>query len=175
MESTAHPELVGRRLMELAERARRRPVRPAARPRRRRADAAASASRPCSPTTTRTAWRTLLQEDGCTLGLSDAGAHVGQLCDAPLATDLLGQLGAREGRADVEQAVHKLTRCRPTCSASPAAACVREGFAADLVVFDPDTVAPGPLRRVHDFPAGAERLTADQPDGMRHVLVNGTP
>ena len=44
--------------------------------------------------------RTLLQEDGCTLGLSDAGAHVSQLCDAPLATDLLGQLGARQGRAD---------------------------------------------------------------------------
>jgi len=50
---------------------------------------------------------------------------------------------------------------------------VREGFAADLVVFDPDTVAPGPLRRINDFPAGAERLTADQPEGMRHLLVNG--
>ena len=41
-------------------------------------------------------------------------------------------------------------------------------------MFDPDTVAPGPLRRVNDFPAGAERLTADQPEGMRHLLVNGT-
>jgi hypothetical protein len=28
---------------------------------------------------------------------------------------------------------------------------------------------------VRDFPANAERLTADQPVGMRHVLVNGTP
>ena len=48
------------------------------------------------------------------------------------------------------------------------------GAWADVVVFDPDTVAPGPLRRVRDFPANAERLTADQPKGMRHVLVNGT-
>jgi hypothetical protein len=48
-------------------------------------------------------------------------------------------------------------------------------MAADLVVFDPDTVGPGPLRRVRDFPADAERLTADQPTGMRHLLVNGTP
>ena len=32
----------------------------------------------------------LLQEEHTTLGLSDAGAHVGQLCDAPLSTDLLG-------------------------------------------------------------------------------------
>ncbi len=42
-----------------------------------------------------------------------------------------------------------------------------------MVVFDPNTVSPGPLRRVNDFPAGAERLTADQPVGMRHLLVNG--
>jgi N-acyl-D-amino-acid deacylase len=42
-------------------------------------------------------------------------------------------------------------------------------------VFDPKTVAPGPLRRVRDFPANSERLTADQPVGIRHVLVNGTP
>ena len=49
------------------------------------------------------------------------------------------------------------------------------GSWADVVVFDPDTVAPGPIRRVRDFPADAERLTADQPVGVRHVLVNGTP
>ena len=48
------------------------------------------------------------------------------------------------------------------------------GKAADVVVFDFDTVAPGPLRRIRDFPADGERLVADQPDGMRHVVVNGT-
>jgi len=42
-------------------------------------------------------------------------------------------------------------------------------------VFDPDTVAPGPLRRIRDFPADGERLVADQPVGMTHVLVNGVP
>ena len=42
-------------------------------------------------------------------------------------------------------------------------------------VFDLNTVAPGPLRRVRDFPADADRLTADQPSGMVHVLVNGSP
>ena len=46
---------------------------------------------------------------------------------------------------------------------------------ADVVVFDPTPSRPGPLRRVRDFPADAERLTAEQPTGMRHVLVNGTP
>jgi hypothetical protein len=44
-----------------------------------------------------------------------------------------------------------------------------------VAVFDPERVAPGPVRRVRDFPADAERLTADAPQGMVHVLVNGTP
>ena len=43
------------------------------------------------------------------------------------------------------------------------------------MVFDPETVAPGPTRRVRDFPGNAERLTADAPAGVTHVLVNGTP
>ena len=74
----------------------------------------------------------------------------------------------------VEQAVHKLTQVQAELFGFAGRGVIREGFAADLVVFDPDTVAPGPLRRVNDFPAGAERLTADQPEGMRHLLVNGT-
>jgi hypothetical protein len=28
---------------------------------------------------------------------------------------------------------------------------------------------------VRDFPADGERLTAEEPTGLRHVLVNGTP
>jgi len=51
---------------------------------------------------------------------------------------------------------------------------LRVGAWADVVVFDPETVAPGPSRRVRDFPANAERITADEPVGITHVLVNGT-
>ena len=117
----------------------------------------------------------LLQEDGCTLGLSDAGAHVGQLCDAPLATDLLGRWVRDKGVLTLEDAVHKLTQVQADLFGFDDRGVVRVGMAADLVVFDPATVAPGPLRRVRDFPADAERLTADQPTGMRHLIVNGTP
>ena len=52
---------------------------------------------------------------------------------------------------------------------------LREGYWADVCVFDPQTVGPGPMRRVRDFPADGERLTAEEPTGVRHVLVNGTP
>jgi N-acyl-D-aspartate/D-glutamate deacylase len=50
-----------------------------------------------------------------------------------------------------------------------------EGFAADIAVLEWDQLAPGPARRVSDFPAGGDRLVADAPTGLRHVVVNGVP
>ncbi len=46
------------------------------------------------------------------------------------------------------------------------------GRPADVVVFDPDTVACAPLQRVHDQPAGADRLIAEA-TGIDAVVVNG--
>jgi N-acyl-D-amino-acid deacylase len=117
----------------------------------------------------------LLQADGCTLGLSDAGAHVGQLCDAVLATDLLGNWVRERRVLTLEQAIHKLTQVQADLFGFTDRGVLRVGSHADVVVFDPDTVGPGPVKRVQDFPAGAERLTADEPTGMRHLLVNGVP
>jgi N-acyl-D-aspartate/D-glutamate deacylase len=115
----------------------------------------------------------LLAEPGCTLGLSDAGAHVGQLCDAPLPTDLLGNWVREREVLTLEAAIHKLTLEPARLFGFADRGVLREGAFADLVVFDPATVGPGPLRRVRDFPADTERLTADQPTGMRHLVVNG--
>jgi N-acyl-D-aspartate/D-glutamate deacylase len=117
------------------------------------------------------AW--LLPRDNVLLGLADSGAHVSQLCDACFATDLLGQWVRDRNVMSLERAVHKL-------SGEPAAVygladrgTLEVGKAADVCVFDPQTVGPGPLRRVVDFPADGERLVADAPVGMTHVLVNG--
>lgn len=119
------------------------------------------------------AW--LLTREGVTLGLSDAGAHVGQLCDAPQATDLLGNWVRDRGVMPIEEAVRRLSGQQADIFGFSERGYLREGYCADIVVFDPATVAPGPLRRVRDFPADAERLTADQPTGVEHVIVNGTP
>ena len=117
----------------------------------------------------------LLQIDGCTLGLSDAGAHVGQLCDAVAATDLLGKWVRDKKVLTLENAIHKLTKVQADLFRFTDRGELREGAFADVVVFDPATVAPGPVRRVRDFPANGERLTADQPTGMVHTFVNGAP
>ncbi len=46
------------------------------------------------------------------------------------------------------------------------------GAPADLVLFDPQTVGAGPLRRVHDLPGGADRLISE-PSGIEMVMVGG--
>ena len=71
--------------------------------------------------------------------------------------------------------IHKLTAEPASVYGLADRGTVAVGKAADLCVFDPDTVDPGPLRRLYDFPANGERLTADAPTGMTHVLVNGVP
>ena len=114
-------------------------------------------------------------DEHCTLGLSDAGAHVGQLCDAPAPTDFLGNWVRDRSLMPVETAVRKMTGTQADLLGLADRGYLREGAWGDVVVFDLDTVAPGPLRRVRDFPADAERLTADAPTGVRHVVVNGTP
>ena len=47
------------------------------------------------------------------------------------------------------------------------------GLPADILIFDPETVGASPLRRVHDLPAGEDRLVSDA-SGISAVVVNGT-
>ena len=117
----------------------------------------------------------LLNIEGAALGLSDAGAHVGQLCDAPQATDLLGNWVRDRKVMSLERAIQKLSGEPASIFDLEDRGLLKPGNHADVVVFDPSTIAPGPVRRVRDFPANAERLTADAPLGVTHVLVNGTP
>jgi N-acyl-D-aspartate/D-glutamate deacylase len=119
------------------------------------------------------AW--LLPRDNVLLGLADSGAHVSQLCDACFSTDLLGNWVREKNVMPLERAIHKLTGEPAGVYGLSNRGTVEVGKAADLCVFDPETVAPGPLRRIRDFPADGERLTADAPVGMSHVIVNGVP
>ena len=118
------------------------------------------------------AW--LLPQDTVLLGLADSGAHVSQLCDACFATDLLGNWVRDKAVMPLEHAIHKLTGEPAGVFGLRDRGTIEVGRAADVVVFDFDRVGPGPLRRIRDFPANGERLVADRPVGMRHVLVNGT-
>jgi N-acyl-D-aspartate/D-glutamate deacylase len=170
--SVRHPQVVGTSLAELAARARREPL-----------DALLDLAdepeslwvRAIVMNDDEVEVADLLQAEHCALGLSDAGAHVGQLCDAPQATDLLGRWVRERGVLTIEEAVRRLTSAQADLFGFVDRGRLAPGMAADIVVFDPSTVGPGPITRVADFPAGGERLTAAEPVGVRHVLVNGEP
>jgi N-acyl-D-aspartate/D-glutamate deacylase len=116
----------------------------------------------------------LLRHPGTVLGLSDAGAHASQLCDACAPTHLLGHWVRETGVLPLEEAVRRLTSATADHFGLVGRGRLAVGLPADVVVFDPDTVACGPLRRVRDFPAGADRLVSDA-IGVRAVVVEGTP
>ena len=115
----------------------------------------------------------LLTHPSTMIGLSDAGAHASQLCDAGAPTDLLGHWVREKGVLSIEEAVRRLTSQAADVFGIRDRGRLAPGQAADVVVFDPRTVGCGRLRRVHDFPGGADRLVADA-HGVRTVIVNGT-
>ncbi|HEY8154472.1 MAG TPA: amidohydrolase family protein [Myxococcota bacterium] len=106
------------------------------------------------------------------LGLSDAGAHASQLCDACFSTHLLGHWVREKGTLGLEQAVHMLTARPAEVFGLTDRGRLALGWPADVVVFDAERVGAGPLRRVHDQPAGADRLVSEA-FGIDAVIVAG--
>src|SRR5262244_2151766 len=103
---------------------------------------------------------------------SDSGAHVSQIMDASLQTHLLSYwVRARQAIA-LEQAVRMLSFEPATHWGFADRGLIREGMAADLLVFDPDTIAPEMPAVVRDLPAGARRL-AQRARGIAATVVNG--
>src|SRR2546426_1100646 len=72
----------------------------------------------------------------------------------------------------LEQAVRMLTLVPATYWGFADRGLVREGFAADLLVFDPDTISPEMPEVVTDLPAGARRLV-QRARGIAATIVNG--
>jgi len=115
----------------------------------------------------------LLADPHTVLGLSDAGAHASQLCDACFSTYLLGHWVREKGALSLEEAVRLLTSRPAEVLGIKDRGRLAVGMPADVVVFDPDTVGASKLRRVRDLPANADRLVADA-TGIDAVIVNGT-
>jgi N-acyl-D-aspartate/D-glutamate deacylase len=114
----------------------------------------------------------LLADDNFLLGLSDAGAHTSQLCDANYATYLLQHWWRDKQAISLERAVWRLTGQPAEVYGLTDRGRLEPGLAADVVAFDAATVGTTRARRVTDFPAGADRLVADS-TGIVHTWVGG--
>ncbi|MBX9361871.1 amidohydrolase family protein [Streptomyces sp. WAC04114] len=106
------------------------------------------------------------------LGGSDAGAHLDRMCGAPYTTRFLGDCLRGRKLVGLEQAVKMLTDDPARLFGLRERGRIREGWHADLVLFDPERIDAGPATLVHDLPGGSPRLDS-RALGVRAVWVNG--
>ena len=106
------------------------------------------------------------------LGASDAGAHLDFIATFNYTTAFLGDSVRDRGLMGLEEAVHELTDVPARLYGLTGRGRLAEGWVADVVVFDPERIAPGAVGMRADLPAGAARLYSE-PEGVEHVLVNG--
>jgi N-acyl-D-amino-acid deacylase len=114
----------------------------------------------------------LMKHPRSVVTFSDSGAHVSQIMDSSLQTHLLSHWVREKQAFTLEEAVKMLTCDTATQFGFHDRGLLREGMAADIVVFDPDTVGPRMPEVVTDLPAGAKRLK-QKCDGMQATIVNG--
>ncbi len=107
------------------------------------------------------------------IGASDAGAHLDFLATFNYSTVLLGQPVRARKLMPIEEAINLLTDVPARLYGLRERGRLAEGWHADVVVIDPETVGAQPVRMRFDLPTGAPRLYGGA-DGIDHVIVNGT-
>jgi len=105
-------------------------------------------------------------------GTSDAGAHVQFGADFGYSTTLLGLWVRERGVLSLERAVNKLTFEVASVYGLEGRGLLRPGFAADLAIFDPNTINAHEPEWAEDYPAGTKRLI-QRSEGMHYTIVNG--
>ena len=114
----------------------------------------------------------VLRDPRVVLGASDAGAHGDMMVGADFPTRALGELVRERQVIALEELVHRFTDVPARLYGLRDRGRLVPGAWADVVIFDPSTVAAGRMRTVHDLPGGAKRLLS-QSVGIDRVLVAG--
>jgi N-acyl-D-aspartate/D-glutamate deacylase len=107
------------------------------------------------------------------IGLSDGGAHVDMLCNTGYPTYLLGTWVRERKVMSLERAVQRLTSEPAQFFGLTDRGVLATGKAADLVIFDPNTVAAGEKEMLYDLPGGEGRFV-QRAEGVQWVVVNGS-
>jgi N-acyl-D-amino-acid deacylase len=115
----------------------------------------------------------LLRDSRTMIGLSDGGAHVDMLIDAGYTTYLLGTWVRERQALTLEHAIKRITSEPADFFGMRTRGRLKPGMAADVAIFDPNTVGSalrGTMR--NDLPGGGRRLVMEA-RGMYCTIVNG--
>ena len=115
----------------------------------------------------------LLAHPNVHVGASDVGAHVGSFSTYGDIAYLMAKFVRETGALSLEEAVKKVTSDPCTIWGIKNRGILREGYAADIVIFDPATIDRGPEVASCDFPGGGTRWIRHSV-GIEAVVVNGT-
>jgi N-acyl-D-aspartate/D-glutamate deacylase len=107
-------------------------------------------------------------------GGSDAGAHLDMMKTFACHTSFLAEAVRARGLMSLERAVQVFTDVPARLYGLTRRGRVAEGWHADLVVFDPATVAPGTVAPRQDLPGGGWRLYSEA-TGVAATIVAGVP
>lgn len=107
------------------------------------------------------------------VGLSDGGAHVQFDSGVAFSTRLLGYWVREQGIMSLEEAIRQITFVSASAFGIYDRGLLRPGMAADLVLFDAETIGPLPEDIVHDFPNNGWRIR-ERAEGIAYTIVNGT-
>jgi N-acyl-D-aspartate/D-glutamate deacylase len=118
------------------------------------------------------AMTTLLTSPYTVIGQSDGGAHVVFRTDYSYSTYLLSHWVRERKIMSLEDAIRKLTFVPASLFGFSDRGLVRTGMAADLMVFDPETISPLEPGEAHDLPGGAKRRK-QLAQGIEWTVVNG--
>ena len=114
----------------------------------------------------------MMQHPRSVITFSDSGAHVSQIMDSSLQTHLLSHWVREKEALTLEDAVHQLSFVPASHWKLAGRGLLREGWNADVVIFDPQTVEPQVPELTYDLPGGARRLK-QKANGFLATIVNG--
>ena len=114
----------------------------------------------------------LIMNELCHFGASDAGAHITQFCGTGDTTHLLEHYVRDTNKISLSTAIHRMTKEVADDWGLFDRGEIKEGKAADLVLFDINEVGISNEEFVNDFPGEASRYMRYS-KGYEKVIVNG--
>jgi N-acyl-D-aspartate/D-glutamate deacylase len=105
-------------------------------------------------------------------GVSDGGAHIKFITPGTYSTDLITWMARDSGILSLEEAHYRLSYLTAWAAGIKDRGCLREGMAADIIVYDLDNLKILPSEVVYDLPANEWRRV-QKAEGYRWIMVNG--